>query len=361
MEAPAQPPHVGRHAASTAAAGRATLLLGGGGLAAATASSCGACGRGFVQPFLPESRAFFPHTPVASTRLRQRLHASTGASRRHHHATATAVASTPASRSSATAAASVAVGPLLFAGLLGLSSSRRRHQPEASGRKTALAARRKDKAAELLALGKGKTKTQMAEIVESALVTFIEENDPEPDIFKIRELMARLTKYQDRQNRALAGDWIMLWASRPDAVAKVWCSGITDSIWQLELEEYLIRFGTRKAGRLISAREVLRKIGPFPNRSVTLLGYYKIGGSTELQIIFDDYTMDVEEPDAKMFNGRKKKVSDLNVIYSSPRLIACQWQGPDGECDFFVFTPIEDIDRMNNKLLGAERKRFFWN
>merc|ERR1712176_1044747 len=125
--------------------------------------------------------------------------------------------------------------------------------------------------------------------------------------------------------------------------------GITiDDMW-MHMQEYLIRIGSRKEGRVVEAAEILRRVGPFPNQSNSLKGTYVVNGTNGLQINFNKIATDEE-----------KKV-DVDVIYSSQAMIAIQTLDEGGECDFFVLTPIKDLQRRLNKELGLERRRFFFN
>lgn len=180
--------------------------------------------------------------------------------------------------------------------------------------------------------------------------------DEEPSIYKVRDCLMRLSKNCPRPNQQIQGDWIIFWASREGCVDKLFGTGMTEP-WWMEMQEYLIRIGSRKEGRVVEAAEVIRRVGPFPNQSNSLKGTYSIAGTNSLQFRFTEIKTD----DEKEIEGCKEKVIDVDVIYSSANMVALQYEDTSGECDFYVLTPVEDLTREVNRLVGAERARYFFN
>jgi len=209
-------------------------------------------------------------------------------------------------------------------------------------------------------------KAERAKILEAALLQLFQ--DEEPDILSVRECLARLAKLCPKPNAVIAGDWIIFWASREGAVDKIFGTGITvDNGW-LVMMEFLLRFTDKKGGRICEGAEVLRKVGPFPNSYNTLRGTYTAQGTSGITITFDSVRDQADEKDVEVkdvegvVQKNGEKVVELNIIYSSPQIIAMQWADESGECDFFVMTPCAvGMNTELNKLLGAERSRFFFN
>merc|ERR1719253_263792 len=124
------------------------------------------------------------------------------------------------------------------------------------------------------------------------------------------------------------------------------------------MQEYLLRFSTRREGRKVVGVEVIRKTGPFPNQANLMKGTYQIAGTRGLTITYNDIQTEGDE-DVEV-DGKKvlSKTVELDVLYASDGLVAFQ---TEGEEDFFVLTPIEDIRQKQSQLLGRERARFFFN
>lgn len=204
------------------------------------------------------------------------------------------------------------------------------------------------------------TKEQQATILEAALLTLFKSDAP--DIYEVRSCLTRLATLTTRPNSSIVGDWIIFWASKEGSVDTTFGTGITLNNWWLKLQEYLIRFRNRKEGRTVEAFEILRKVGPFPNQSTHLKGTYVAAGTNGLQIDFQDMRTD-EGTDIKLADGTVmlKKSVVLDVIYSSPKILAIQAQDSNGECDFFVLTPVEDVQREADRLTGQERRKYFLN
>lgn len=196
-------------------------------------------------------------------------------------------------------------------------------------------------------------------MLESALLALFEKETP--SIYKVRDCLTRLARLASRPNQALAGDWIIFWTSRQGAVDKTFGTGLSLEDDWVEMQEYLIRIGSRKDGRKFEGAEVLRKVGPFPNFSNSMRGKYEIMGTNALRVTFTDIKTDEDKDVEVGGNVLKEKVVDVDVIYSSPALIAMQTEDASGECDFYVLTPVRDVQREVNKFLGLERRRFFFN
>lgn len=196
--------------------------------------------------------------------------------------------------------------------------------------------------------------------MEAALLTLFKSDAP--DIYEVRSCLTRLATLTTRPNSSIVGDWIIFWASKEGSVDTTFGTGITLNNWWLKLQEYLIRFRNRKEGRTVEAFEILRKVGPFPNQSTHLKGTYVAAGTNGLQIDFQDMRTD-EGTDIKLADGTVmlKKSVVLDVIYSSPKILAIQAQDSNGECDFFVLTPVEDVQREADRLTGQERRKYFLN
>mmetsp|Transcript_88200 Transcript_88200/g.227416 ORF Transcript_88200/g.227416 Transcript_88200/m.227416 type:complete len:326 (+) Transcript_88200:54-1031(+) len=183
-------------------------------------------------------------------------------------------------------------------------------------------------------------------------------NLEQPDIYEMRSLLTKLAKLSKRPNQTITGDWIIFWASKEFAVDKVFGTGMTGGdAWWMQMQEYLLRIGSRKEGRPVEAYECVRRVGPFPNQSNRMQGTYEITGTNGLQLNFTE----IQTDDEKEIDGCKEKTVNVDVIYSSKKILAMQYEGADGECDFFVCTPVADVRKMTDKLMGAERARFFFN
>lgn len=232
--------------------------------------------------------------------------------------------------------------------LLGLAAHQRRHVMRATEAERALARKDTKKAKEL-----------EVEMLEGALLQLFDRGD-DPDIYKVREILMRLAKTNPRPNQTVAGDWIIFWASREGCVDKLFGTGMTNDGWWMKLQEYLIKFGSRKGGRIIEAAEVIRKVGPYPNQSNSLRGIYTVAGTNRLQITFNEMKTDGGS-DIPFPNNEKEKVIVLDVVYSSPKMVCLQWEDENGECDFYVLTPVENIYSEVDRLVGTTRARNFFN
>mmetsp|Transcript_40033 Transcript_40033/g.95610 ORF Transcript_40033/g.95610 Transcript_40033/m.95610 type:complete len:289 (-) Transcript_40033:75-941(-) len=211
----------------------------------------------------------------------------------------------------------------------------------------------------LLKKNRKKMREMEIEMMEGALKTLFARMD-EPDIYKVREILMRLAKTNPRPNQNLAGDWIIFWASREGCIDKLFGTGMTDEGWWMQLQEYLLRFGKKKEGRVCEAIEIVRKVGPFPNQSNCLRGNYAISGTNRLKITFSEMKTD-EGKDLEFREGKKKMVVDVDVIYSSKKMIAIQWEDDNGECDFYVLTRVKDLIAERDKFVGTSRARYFFN
>lgn len=211
----------------------------------------------------------------------------------------------------------------------------------------------------LLKKNRKKMREMEIEMMEGALKTLFARMD-EPDIYKVREILMRLAKTNPRPNQTLTGDWIIFWASREGCIDKLFGTGMTDEGWWMQLQEYLIRFGKKKEGRICEAIEIVRKVGPFPNQSNCLRGKYAISGTNRLKITFSEMKTD-EGKDLEFREGKKKMVVDVDVIYSSKKMIAIQWEDDNGECDFYVLTRVKDLIAERDKFVGTSRARYFFN
>ncbi|CAJ1429322.1 unnamed protein product, partial [Effrenium voratum] len=196
-------------------------------------------------------------------------------------------------------------------------------------------------------------------MLEGALTTLFKRME-EPDIFKVREILMRLAKTNPRPNQKLTGDWIIFWASREGCVDKLFGSGVTEEGWWLQMQEYLLRLSNKKQGRKVEAIEIVRKVGPFPNQSNSLKGTYAASGTNRLKIVFTEMKTD-EGKDIEPRGGKDKMVVDVDVIYSSKNMIALQWEDANGECDFYVLTPVNSILEERDKYVGTSRARNFFN
>lgn len=235
--------------------------------------------------------------------------------------------------------------------LLGLTAhqqKRRRHTLKATEAERALARKDTKKAKEL-----------EVEMLEGALLQLFDRGD-DPDIYKVREILMRLAKTNPRPNQTVAGDWIIFWASREGCVDKLFGTGMTNDGWWMKLQEYLIKFGSRKGGRILEAAEVIRKVGPYPNQSNSLKGIYTVAGTNRLQITFNEMKTDGGS-ELPFPNNEKEKVIVLDVVYSSPKMVCLQWEDENGECDFYVLTPVENIYSEVDRLVGTTRARYFFN
>lgn len=202
-------------------------------------------------------------------------------------------------------------------------------------------------------------KEMEAQMLERGLLELFDRME-EPDIYKVREILMRLAKLTPKPNQKLAGDWIIFWASREGCVDKLFGCGATDEGWYMQLNEYMLRFSTAKKGRVVEAAEIIRKVGPFPDRSYRMKGKYTIQGVNGLKIVFTD----LKEPDGKEMEargGKDKIVIDCDVLYSSKTMIAMQWEDNNGECDFYVLTPVEDIDAKADEFTGVSKAKTFFN
>jgi len=201
-------------------------------------------------------------------------------------------------------------------------------------------------------------------LLEGVLLELLEKDVP--NIFKVREILARLSKTQKKPNQKLDGDWMLFWASRDLIVEKVWSTGVHMKNDLTELKEIVLRLGGRKEGRLIEATEIYSRVGPFGNFANTLLGTYAVDGPTALQIRFDqfkDYVMEGDEAaDIDLPDGQKEKILDLDVIYSSKKLIALQSsETENGECDFYILTKVPGYEEQVKEFLGLNRVRTLFN
>jgi len=205
---------------------------------------------------------------------------------------------------------------------------------------------------------KQEERRRQAAMLESALLQLFQRE--EPNIIRVRDCLTRLARLDPRPNTAVKGDWIIFWASREGCVDRVFGSGATNE-WWLNLQEFLIRLSSRKEGRLVEGIEIIRKVGPFPNQSNSLKGTYEPYGTNGLRINFTEIQSD-DGKDVEV-EGKivKDKAVEVDVIYSSPGILALQTQDEAGECDFFVLTPIDDLEREREKLLGLERRRYLLN
>lgn len=199
-----------------------------------------------------------------------------------------------------------------------------------------------------------------AQMLEAGLLELFDKME-EPDIYKVREILMRLAKLSSKPNQRLAGDWIIFWASREGCVDRLFGSGATDEGWYMQLNEYMLRFSTAKKGKIAEAAEIIRKVGPFPDRSYRFKGKYVVEGVNGLKIVFDD----LKEPDGKAMKargGKNKLVIDCDVLYSSKTMLAMQWEDTNGECDFYVLTPVEEgIDERADLFTGVAKAKTFFN
>lgn len=197
-------------------------------------------------------------------------------------------------------------------------------------------------------------------MLEAALLDLLYETD-EPDILKVRDCLTRLSQLNPTPNTTIQGNWIIYWASKEGVVDKVFGTGVTiDDDW-LTMQEFLFRITSKKEGRVIEGAEIIRRIGPFPNQSNSLKGKYAIAGTNGLRIIFDMIQTDDEKDVEVKGEIVSTKEIVVDVIYSSKELVAMQTTDDGGECDFFVLTPIEDLEKERNRLVGGERRRYFFN
>eukprot|EP00930_Biecheleria_cincta_P084347 TRINITY_DN73832_c0_g1_i1.p1 TRINITY_DN73832_c0_g1~~TRINITY_DN73832_c0_g1_i1.p1 ORF type:complete len:296 (-),score=52.59 TRINITY_DN73832_c0_g1_i1:205-1092(-) len=205
-----------------------------------------------------------------------------------------------------------------------------------------------------------KRKEMEAQMLERGMLELFDKME-EPDIYKVREILMRLAKLSSKPNQKLAGDWIIFWASREGCVDRLFGSGATDEGWYMQLNEYMLRFSPAKKGRVVEAAEIIRKVGPFPDRSYRMKGKYSIQGINGLKIEFTE----LREPDGKEMKargGKDKLVVDCDVLYSSKTMIAMQWEDSNGECDFYVLTPVEEgIDAKADEFTGVSKARTFFN
>jgi len=226
-------------------------------------------------------------------------------------------------------------------------------------RRTACGATGMGGEAGLLKKNRKKMREMEVEMMEGALKTLFKRMD-EPDIYKVREILMRLAKTNPRPNQNLTGDWVIFWASREGCIDKLFGSGMTDEGWWMQLQEYLLRFGKKKEGRVCEAIEIIRKVGPFPNQSNCLRGKYECSGTNRLKIVFKEMKTD-DGKDLEFREGKDKMVVDVDVIYSSKKMIAIQWEDSNGECDFYVLNRVSDIIAERDKFVGTSRARFFFN
>jgi len=203
------------------------------------------------------------------------------------------------------------------------------------------------------------SKEEEAKMLEAALLKLFEYD--EPDIFKVRDILSRLARLSKKPNAQIFGDWMIFWASARGCVDKVFGTGVTFKDQWVTLQEYLLRLSTKKEGRLVEAAEVLRRVGPFPNEHNIMKGVYAVSGTTTLRITFDDIKTQSDKK-LELPDGATEKIIDLNVIYSSKGILAMQYTDEEsGECDFFVCTPVDDMQTELKKLLGLDRRRFLFN
>merc|ERR1711982_76144 len=105
---------------------------------------------------------------------------------------------------------------------------------------------------------------------------------------------------------------------------------------------------------------VLRRVGPFPNQSNTMKGTYKATGTTGLTMEFTDIQTD-QGKHVELENGLRiaDKQVVLDCIYSSKTMLAFQSQEEDGECDFYVCTPLDNIYDKLDSLTTKDRTTTF--
>jgi len=204
------------------------------------------------------------------------------------------------------------------------------------------------------------------EMLESVIKELFDRSD-EPDIFQVRDCLSRLARLSKRPNTTISGDWVIFWASREGCVDRLFGSGITEEeggiggFFKYVTQEYYIRIGSRKDGRSVEGAEVLRKVGPFPNQFNSFKGTYEVIGTTGLRIVFNKIQTDEEKDLEVKGEVLSEKTIEVDVIYSSKGMVCLQKQDSAGEFDFFVLTPVEDVNVEVNKLLGAERKGLFFS
>jgi hypothetical protein len=206
-------------------------------------------------------------------------------------------------------------------------------------------------------------------MLEASLLKLFDETD-EPDIFVMRETLSRLAGLVPKPNADIIGSWIIYWANREGATDRVFGTGATieeNGAFGLGfggkvLQEFLIRFFPKREGRRVEAAEIIRKLGPFPNESNVMKGSYEAEGTRGLSIKLDDIkTLAGEEVEVKGEKIASKKIQ-LDVLYASKTMVALQAEGEqEGDFEFFVLTPIEDMNRKQEQLLGLERRRFLFN
>jgi len=209
-----------------------------------------------------------------------------------------------------------------------------------------------------------KAREMEVEMMEGALLQIFERDTP--DIYKVREILMRLSRTQKQPNQGVVGDWIIFWASREGCVDRLWGTGMTSEGWWLPpiMEEFLLQFGTKKDGRTMAGAEILRKVGPFPNQSNSLKGTYAVAGTNRLVITWTEMKTDdgkeVRFKDKEGANA-EEKVVDIDVIYSSPKMVVLQEEDANGECDFYVLTPVENLQSEVDRLVGTTRAKTFFN
>jgi len=197
-------------------------------------------------------------------------------------------------------------------------------------------------------------------LLEGVLLELLEDKD-EPNIYKVREILARLSKTQKRPNQKLDGDWEVYWASRDSIVEKVWGTGLTVGDALVELKEIVLQLGNRKAGRVVEAAEITSRIGPFPNTANLMKGQYSAEGATSVELVFDMFE-DLNGEPIELPGGLRKKVLNLDVIYASKNMIALQSQETsNNECDFYVLKAVEDYEMKRDEFLGLTRRKYFFN
>lgn len=186
----------------------------------------------------------------------------------------------------------------------------------------------------------------------------------EPSIYTVRAALATLAKLCPRPNANIQGDWIIFWASREGCVDRVFGTGKTDVGWWYQMQEFLLRFGSKKEGKVCEAAEIIRRVGPFPNEANSLKGSYLTAGTTGLKIVFTEVKT-VDGREIELQDGtfaKQKKIIKCDVIYSSEKMVALQAEDKkSGEFEFYILTPVENIRTEVNRLLGAERARFLFN
>lgn len=160
----------------------------------------------------------------------------------------------------------------------------------------------------------------------------------------------------------VGGDWIAVWATREDAVVDALCSGETAQ-WNLYFDELLIRFGCGEvAGQQdgsVEVFEVIRPLGPFPNRLYKLSGSYALLGDASLNVNLDRFWASEAGPLAALQGGATLKAASFEVVYVSKSILVLEWPAADGKADVMVLKPIQDFEAALDKHMGGNRRAFF--